>query len=68
LGQVVGLSDAISNSNREVDPPGGLTNWARKRVPTSQDRVLLYEALVNRCDLFCGKRGGTSTDSWVKSG
>src|SRR5437588_1386133 len=43
--------------NREVDPPGGLTNWARKRVPTSQARVLLYEALVNRCDLFCGKRG-----------
>jgi hypothetical protein len=36
LGEVVGLSDAISNSNREVDPPGGLTNWARKRVPTWQ--------------------------------
>ena len=24
MGQVVGLSDAISNSNREVDPPGEL--------------------------------------------
>jgi hypothetical protein len=32
LGQVVGLSDAISNFNREVDPPGELTNWTRKRV------------------------------------
>jgi hypothetical protein len=23
-------------SNREVDPPGELTNWTRKRVPASQ--------------------------------
>jgi hypothetical protein len=26
LGQVVGLSNAISNSNREIDPPGELAN------------------------------------------
>jgi Pyridoxamine 5'-phosphate oxidase len=26
LGQVVGFSDAFSNSHREVAPPGGLTN------------------------------------------
>src|SRR5437588_5250972 len=32
LGQVVGLSDAISNSNREVDPPGGLTKCCRAGV------------------------------------
>jgi hypothetical protein len=31
--QVIRLSDAISNCNRGVDPPGELTDWTRKRVP-----------------------------------
>ena len=37
LGQAAGLSDAISNSDREVAPPGELTNWscrlAREELP-----------------------------------
>ena len=32
LGQVVRLSDALSNSDRAVDPPGELTSWTRQRV------------------------------------